>query len=52
MEEVLISLNGSTSSFFSINNSFQAGKWVANHIQNCTTLKLPASKETSYTECM
>jgi len=34
---------------FSINSSFQAGKWVANHMQNSTTLKLPASRETSYT---
>ena len=38
--------------FFSINSSFQAGKRVVNHIQNSTTLKLPVSRETSYTECM
>jgi len=38
--------------FLRINSSFQAGKWVANHIQNSTTLKLSASRETSYTECM
>jgi hypothetical protein len=44
--------SGSPSSFFSVNSSFQAGKWVVNHIQNSTTLKLPAYSETSYTECM
>jgi len=28
--------------FFRINSSFQAGKWVTNHIHNSTTPKLPA----------
>ena len=45
-------VSGSPSRFFSVNSSFQAGNWVANHIQNSTTLKLPASRETSYTKCM
>jgi len=53
MEEVLImGLVVHHLVFFSINSSFQDGKWVANHIHNSTTLKLPASRETSYTECM
>jgi len=33
-------------------SSFQVRKWVVNHIQNSTTLKLPASREMSYTEYM
>jgi len=42
-------ISGSPVSYFSINKCFQAEKWIANHIQNPTTLKLPASGETSYT---
>ena len=52
MEEVLIMELVVRHLGFSINKSFQSGKWVVNHIQNSTTLKLPASRETSYTECM
>jgi len=36
---------------FSINKCFQVGKWVTNHLLSSTTLKLPTSRETSYTEC-
>jgi len=42
-------INGSQVSYFSINKCFQVGKWVANHLLNSTTLKLPTSRETSYT---
>jgi len=53
MEEVLImGLVVHQLDFLSINKSFQARKGVSNHIQNSTTLKLLASRETSYTECM
>jgi len=52
MEEVMIMELVVRHLGFSINSSFQAEKWVANHLQNSTTLKLPASRETSYTECM
>jgi len=45
MEEVLIMELVVRNLGFSINKSFQAGKWVANHIQNSTTLKLPASRK-------
>lgn len=52
MEEVLIMGLVVRHLVFSINSSFQAGKRVANHIQISTTLKLPASRETSNIECM
>ena len=34
---------------FSINKCFHVEKWVANQLLSSTTLKLPASRETSYT---
>ncbi|AES96407.1 transmembrane protein, putative [Medicago truncatula] len=43
-------VNGPPFRVFSINSSLQAGKRVANHIHNSTTLILSASRETSYTE--
>jgi len=36
---------------FSIDKCFEVEKWVTNHLLCSTTLKLPASRETSYTEC-
>jgi len=45
-------ISGSSVSYFSIHKCFQARKWVTNQLLNSTTLKLPASRETSYTECM
>jgi len=44
-------ISGSPTSYSSINKCFQVGKWVANHLLNSTTLKLPASRETRYTKC-